>query len=182
MTLKSCVRVRSYNLFRWTTRVQFRRAAASNSHATSATVESTWSSQETRRDWPLLSAHQITRGALRKWIGKVDSGGRALEMRTRVRLLTPVLWRQCLVYGRSADNTGREVHHFGTVGGRLEPRRVILNVLEPKNMSARTWCVGNDALGAWNFKKFILTSHYLLYIVTKSTLNRSDRPICEFVQ
>ena len=103
--------------------MQFRRAAASNSHATSATVESTRSSRETRRGWPLLSAHQITRGPLLKWIGK---GTRAEELsRCSLESAFESLFYgdSVLVYRHSADNTGWEVCEFGTVGARLEPRR-----------------------------------------------------------
>ena len=79
---------------RWTTRVQFRRAAASNSHATSATVESTRSSRETRRlAVALCTPNHAWRSS--KMDRKGDSGGRAFEMLTRVRLRAPVLWRQC---------------------------------------------------------------------------------------
>ena len=67
-----------------------------------------------------------------------------------------------LVYGRSADNTGWEVHEFGTVGGRLEPRRVILNVPDPQYFHARTWCIGNGGLVAWNFEHLTLTIYSLM--------------------
>ena len=93
------------------------------------------------------------RGALLKWM--IGKGTRAEELsRCALESVFEPLFcgDSVLVYGRIADNTDWEVHEFGTVGGRLEPRLVILNVLEPKNMYARTWCVENDALVAWNFE------------------------------
>ena len=66
-----------------------------------------------------------------------------------------------LVYGRTADNAGWEVHEFGTVVGRLEPRRVILNVPDPQYFHARTLCLGNNELVAWNFEHLTLTVYSL---------------------
>ena len=65
-----------------------------------------------------------------------------------------------LVYARTADRNGWRVYEFGTGGGDLEPRRVILSGRDlPATGDSNTpeWCVVKDELVAWNFEHDSLT-------------------------
>ena len=75
-------------------------------------------------------------------------------------LMPPLFCRDSLLAIVSTGSDG-EVHEFGTGGGRLEPRRVLLSGL--KDFIGVRWCVVNDSLlAAWNVEQHTLTTYSIL--------------------